>query len=164
MKITTHLIKVTLKYFCLAKPVGYNVFSHLGLNTGLSTKHCTNDVHLYHQTEVSNYTPFEVTLGLEPRMVQNPNPDLRRQHWEYISTEVFQRLHECPYINSYLKPTDLKTENYVLLKDHIFFKNKLAETFKGPFRITKVHENVTALIRSKTAKHDSLANTNLLVK
>jgi hypothetical protein len=36
--------------------------------------------------------------------------------------------------------------------------------FKGPFRITKVSENSTALIRGKNAKHNNLVNTNLLVK
>ncbi len=42
--------------------------------------------------------------------------------------------------------------------------SKLAETFKGPFKITKIHSNSTALIRTRTSKHDHLVNTNLLVK
>ena len=52
------------------------------------------------------------------------------------------------------------------MKEHNFLhKNrKLAETFKGPFRVTWVNENGTVLIRSKTAKHDNLVNANLLVK
>ena len=43
-------------------------------------------------------------------------------------------------------------------------EQKIGRSFKGPFIITRVHENGTALIRSKSAKHDNLVNTNLLVK
>jgi hypothetical protein len=40
----------------------------------------------------------------------------------------------------------------------------LAKAFKVSFRITKVNQNGTALIRGKSAKHDNLMKTDLLVK
>jgi hypothetical protein len=52
------------------------------------------------------------------------------------------------------------------MKGHNFLnKNrKLAETFKEPFKITKVHSNGTVLITTKASKQDHLVNSNLLVK
>ena len=54
----------------------------------------------------------------------------------------------------------------MLLKVHNFLgKNRqLAETFQGPFIITKVNENGTIKMRTKYAKHDQLVNQNQLVK
>jgi hypothetical protein len=49
-------------------------------------------------------------------------------------------------------------------RTQFLYNRKLAEPFKGPFRITKVRENGTALIRGKNSKHADLVNTNLLVK
>ena len=40
----------------------------------------------------------------------------------------------------------------------------MVEFLKGPFKITRVHVNGTALIRRKHSKHDNLVNTSLLVK
>jgi hypothetical protein len=64
------------------------------------------------------------------------------------------------------KPFELKEDDWVLLKECNFLhKNlKLAETPMGHLRITKVNNNGTALVRGKTAKHDNLVHTNLLVK
>jgi hypothetical protein len=51
------------------------------------------------------------------------------------------------------------------MKEHNFSaKTKIGQPFKGPFKITKVHSNGTALIRTKSSKDDHLVNTNLLVK
>ena len=102
---------------------------------------------------------------------------------EDLGTEMFQRLQICQqlarkeasenndtsikdsskYFNSKVKQVVSQENDWVLLKEHNFlYKNKkLAETFKGPFRITKVHQNGTALIRGKSSKHDNLVNTNL---
>jgi hypothetical protein len=57
-------------------------------------------------------------------------------------------------------------EDWVLMKGHTFLNknNKLAKTYRGPFKVTKVHTNGIALIRTKTSKHDHLVNANLLVK
>ena len=40
----------------------------------------------------------------------------------------------------------------------------MAETFKGPYIITKVNENGTIKMKTKYAKHDQLVNQNQLVK
>ncbi len=68
------------------------------------------------------------------------------------------------YFNSKVKPVEFKEEDWVLTKEHnLLNKNrKLAQTFKGPFKITKVHLNVTAMIRTRTSKHDHLVNIYLL--
>ena len=57
-------------------------------------------------------------------------------------------------------------DEWVLLKVQNFLgKNrKLAETFKGPYQITKVNENGTIKIKTKFGKHEQLVNQNLLVK
>jgi hypothetical protein len=76
-------------------------------------------------------------------------------------------IEESPkYFNTKVKPVNFEEDGLVLLKEHNFMhvKRKLAEKFKGPFKITKVQSNGTALIRTKTSKHDHLVNTNLLVK
>ena len=131
-------------------------------------------------------TPFQVTFGLEPRTAQNPNPDLRKFYGEDMGTDMFQRLQICQdltrkvasenndtsiedstkYFNSKVKQVVFQENDWVLLKEHNFLhKNrKIAETFKGPFKVTKVHENGTALIRGKHSKHDNLVNTSQLVK
>jgi hypothetical protein len=67
------------------------------------------------------------------------------------------------YFNPKVKPVEFKEEDWVLKKKHNK-KRKLAKTFNGPFRITKVHSNGTVSIRTKTSKHDHLVNTYLLVK
>jgi hypothetical protein len=55
------------------------------------------------------------------------------------------------YFNTKVKPVIFKEDDWVLLKEHNFLhKNgKLAETFKGLFRVAKVNENSTALSRGK---------------
>ncbi len=35
-------------------------------------------------------SPFDVTFRIAPRTGQNPNPDLRIQYGEYLSTEMFK--------------------------------------------------------------------------
>jgi hypothetical protein len=52
-----------------------------------------------------------------------------------------------------------KKDEWVLYKS-----KKLDETFKGQFRVTKVNENGTTLIRCENAKFDDLVSTNSLVK
>jgi hypothetical protein len=98
-----------------------------------------------------------------------------------LGSEMFQRLQICQnlsrkitrehndnsneestkYFNLKVKSVNFKEDDSVLMKEHNFMhKNrKLAETFKGPFKITKV-----LLIRTKPSKHNHLVNTNLLVK
>ena len=67
--------------------------------------------------------------------------------------------------NKKVKPVEFKEGEWVLLKVQNFLnKNKkLAETYKGPFCISKVHSNGTAPIK-QSSKHDTLVNTSLLVK
>ena len=103
-----------------------------------------------------------------------------------MGTEMFRRLQICQqlarkiagenndqsienstdYFNSKVKPVKFEVDDWVLMKEHNFLhKNrKIAETFKGPFRVTQVNENGTVLIRGRSAKHDNLVNNNLLVK
>ena len=52
------------------------------------------------------------------------------------------------YFNSKVKQVLFQENDWVLLKEHNFLhKNKkIAETFKGPFKITKMNQNGTALI------------------
>ena len=70
------------------------------------------------------------------------------------------------YYNSKVKPITFKEGELVLLKVQNFLgKNrKLAETFKGPYTVSKVNENGTIRIKTKCAKHDQLVNQNLLIK
>ena len=131
-------------------------------------------------------TPFEITFGIEPRTMVNPSPDLRKQYGEDFGTELYQRMQIChqmaketarenndeaieksvEYYNSKVKPILFKEGELVLLKVQNFLgKNKkLAETFKGPYTVSKVNENGTVRIRTKCAKHDQLVNQNLLIK
>jgi hypothetical protein len=41
---------------------------------------------------------------------------------------------------------------------------KLAETFKGPFVVTKVNDNGTIKMKTKYDQHEQLVNQNQLVK
>ena len=131
-------------------------------------------------------SPFELTFGIEPRTMVNPSPDIQKQYGEDQGTEMYQRLKAChqmakevasenndqsieksiPYYNSKVKPLTFEVNEWVLLKVQNFLgKNrKLAETYKGPYQITKVNENGTVRMRTKCAKHDQLVNQNLLVK
>jgi hypothetical protein len=70
------------------------------------------------------------------------------------------------YYNTKVKVVEFKEGELVLLKIHNFLgKNrKLAETFKGPFVITKVNDNGTIKIRTKYGQHEQLVNQNQLVK
>jgi hypothetical protein len=136
----------------------------------------------YHRSVKS--TLFEITFGLEPRTAENSNPYVRRQYGEDLGTEMFQRLQTCQnlarkiaseyndrsieestkYFNSKVIPVEFKEEDWVLMSEHNFLHKNLGETFKGPFKITKVHPNGTLLIRTKASKHEHLVNTKLLVK
>jgi hypothetical protein len=64
------------------------------------------------------------------------------------------------YFNFKVKPVELKEKDWVLMKEYNFLRKtkKLAETFKGPFRITKVHKMVQ-FNKNKTSKHDHSVNT-----
>ena len=70
------------------------------------------------------------------------------------------------YYNSKVKPITFQVDEWVLLKVQNFLgKNrKLAETFKGPYQITKVNENGMVKMKTKFGKHEQLVNQNLLVK
>ena len=138
----------------------------------------------YHRTTKS--TPFEITFGIEPRTMVNPSPDLRKQYGEDFGTELYQRMQIChqiaketarenndeaieksvQYYNSKVKPITFQEGELVLLKVQNFLgKNKkLAETFKGPYTVSKVNPNGTIRIKTKCAKHDQLVNQNLLIK
>jgi hypothetical protein len=70
-----------------------------------------------------------------------------------IATENNEKLigESTKYFNSKIKTVEFREDIWVCLKDHNFnHKNKkMAETFEGLFRITKVHENGTALTKAK---------------
>jgi hypothetical protein len=65
-----------------------------------------------------------------------------------------------------VKPIKFEEGELVLLKVHNFLgKNKkLAETFKGPFVVTKVNDNGTIKMKTKYGQHEQLVNQNQLVK
>jgi hypothetical protein len=65
-----------------------------------------------------------------------------------------------------VKPIEFKEGELVLLNIHNFLgKNrKLAETFKGPFVVTKVNNNGTIKMKTKYGQHEQLVNQNQLVK
>ena len=108
------------------------------------------------------------------------------QYGEDFGTELYQRMKFChqtaketarenndeaieksvTYYNTKVKPMEFQEGELVLLKVHNFLgKNrKLAETFKGPFIVTKVNENGTIKIKTKYGQHDQLVNQNQLVK
>ena len=131
-------------------------------------------------------SPFALTFGVEPRTIANPSPDIRMQYGEDFGTELYQRMKVChqmaketaranndeaieksvTYYNTKVKPMEFQEGELVLLKVHNFLgKNrKLAETFKGPFIVTKVNENGTLKIKTKYGQHDQLVNQNQLVK
>jgi hypothetical protein len=93
------------------------------------------------------------------------NPDLRRLYGEDLGTEMVQRLQKCPNLarkiaiknndksieelTKYFKQIELEEEDCLQMKEYNFLK-KLAETFRGPFKVTKVCTNGTALIKTKT--------------
>ena len=71
-----------------------------------------------------------------------------------------------PYYNSKVRQISFKEGELVLLKIQNFLgKNKkLAETYKGQYKITKVNDNGTVTMKTKCARHDQLVNQNQLVK
>jgi glucuronate isomerase len=100
-------------------------------------------------------TSSEVTFGIEPKTGKNPNPYLRQHYGEDLGTDIYQRLKICQelarkivsknneesienstkYFNSKVKPVTFEESEWVLLKEHNFVTEKLADTFKGPFQI-----------------------------
>ena len=82
-------------------------------------------------------------------------------YWEDLGTDMYQRLKICQqlartiasekneelienstkYFNSKIKPITFEVDKRVLVKIHNFLCKKMAETFKGPFQVKKVHEN-----------------------
>ena len=133
----------------------------------------------FHRTIGS--TPFKVTYGIEAR---TPDFDTRTLYGEDLPTDYYKRLELCQQIakqtafnntetniDKYTEGHDknLKTRTFkegekVLLKVNDFkLKNrKLCEEWKGPFIITKVFPNQTALIKTKFGKHETLYNFMML--
>ena len=126
-------------------------------------------------------TPFKITFGQEARTA---NFNQRRQYGEETGTELFQRMetsHESmrqlarEHTDVAIKrnvqdhdkkanPRSFKVGDTVLIqvKDFLTKNKKLAESFKGPFLITRVSPNNTATIRSKTGKKEYNYNTDML--
>ena len=133
----------------------------------------------FHRTISS--TPFKVTYGLDAR---TPDFEPRQLYGEDLPTELYQRMQAChnmakklaqesteKAIDQYSKehdkkltPRTFKEGDRVLLKVKDFkLKNrKLCEEWKGPYTITKVFPNNTALIKTKFGKHETLYNFMML--
>jgi hypothetical protein len=117
----------------------------------------------FHRT--INSTPFKVMYGLDAR-TQDFEP--KQLYGEDLPTDLYQRMQACHIMakkpamestdkaidtytkehNKTLNPRTFKEWDKVLLKVKDFkLKNrKLCEEWKGPFIITKVFPNNTALI------------------
>jgi hypothetical protein len=126
-------------------------------------------------------TPFKITFGQEARTA---NFNQRRQYGEETGTELFQRMetsHESmrqlarEHTDVAIKrnmqdhdkkanPRSFKVGDTVLIqvKDFLTKNKKLAESFKGPFLVTRVSPNNTATIRSRTGKKEYNYNTDML--
>ena len=133
----------------------------------------------FHRTISS--TPFKVTYGLDAR---TPDFEPKQLYGEDLPTELYQRMQACHNMakklamestdkaidtytknhNKSLNPRTFKEGDKVLLKVKDFkLKNrKLCEEWKGPFIITKVFPNNTALIKTKFGKHEVMYNFNML--
>ena len=120
--------------------------------------------------------PFELTFGVQPRTIANPSPDIRMQYGKDFGTELYQRIKFChqtaketarenndeaieksvAYYNTKVKPIEFQEGELVLLKVNNFWvkTENLAETFKGPYIITKVNEN--GKIKIKIHQSDGL--------
>ena len=116
-------------------------------------------------------SPFFLTFGMEPRLPNFPEPELRRKFYgESDSAEMKLRLLLArklalennmdvttkaeEYTNSKVKPVDYKVNQYVLLDEHNFLgKNtKLAPKYSGPHKIIQIKNNCNAELLQKNGK------------
>ena len=116
-------------------------------------------------------SPFFLTFGIEPRLPNFPEPDLRRKFYgESDADEMKLRLLRArqiayennqlvtekskAYFDSKAKPVDYKVDQYVLLDEHSFLgKNtKLAPKFSGPHRILRLKGNTNVELLLKNGK------------
>ena len=133
----------------------------------------------FHRT--INSTPFKVTYGVNAR---TPDFDQRKQYGEDLPTDLYQRMQVCHEMaknlahqhnqkavdqctkdhDKKLMPRTFKEGERVLLKvkDFKLKKRKLCEEWRGPFLITKIFPNNTALIKTKFGKHEVLYNFMML--
>ena len=116
-------------------------------------------------------SPFFLTFGIEPRLPNFPEPDLRRKFYgESDADEMKLRLLRArqiafennqdvtdkakTYFDGKAKPVDYKVGQYVLLDEHSFLgKNtKLAPKYSGPHKIIRIKGNTNAELLTKNGK------------
>jgi transposase InsO family protein len=133
----------------------------------------------FHRTISS--TLFKVTYGLDNR---TPDFEPKQLYGEDLPTELYQRMQAYHNMakNLAMSSTDKAIDNYtkdhnkklnsgtfkegekVLLKFKDFkLKNrKLCKEWKGPYIITKVYPNKTALIKAKFGRYEVMYNFDML--
>ena len=116
-------------------------------------------------------SPFFLTFGIEPRLPNFPEPELRRKFYgESDSDEMKLRLMLArktalennmevtekakEYTDSKMKPVAYQPNQYVLLDEHNFLgKNtKLAPKYSGPFKIIRIKNNCNAELLLQNGK------------